>query len=243
MSKENHKIFSLETKEDFIIYLSELIILVQMKLTILKRYLEQLEKEIEICGLDQNHNVKISPNVYQEYRDKLMNTQNYLLNLVGDETKTAMSYKKFRKILEKKSKSIGIEFDKLKEELQALIIKANVSRNWSMHVPESLLNAQMEYDTEESGEDIRKFILDNVNPIGIPHYEYYEGKWLLDLYENSKLSYEGTRMIHQQMKKDYSKLIGESVRILPVINEIRTFKQINIPKISMDMQLRKYKKK
>lgn len=44
-------------------------------------------------------------------------------------------------------------------------------------------------------------------------WEYHEIKWLINLYESSKIAYESYRKVFQCMKKDYSLLIGKNMRI------------------------------
>lgn len=51
------------------------------------------------------------------------------------------------------------------------------------------------------------------NPIYSTEYSSYEAAWIIDLYEESNNLYQAFSQVFQQMEKDYSKLIGESVRI------------------------------
>jgi hypothetical protein len=56
--------------------------------------------------------------------------------------------------------------------------------------------------------------------------------------------YQGYSKVFQQMKKDYSKIIGKSIEIIPkYVEQLRPFTEdFAIPQISFEMQNKKYKK-
>ncbi len=62
-------------------------------------------------------------------------------------------------------------------------------------------------------------------------------KFIESLYEEGVELYEGFRSIHQCMKKDYSKLIGESVRISrEYIEAPKCVESLCVSKLSSEIQ-------
>ncbi|MED0670422.1 hypothetical protein P4S95_09345 [Aneurinibacillus aneurinilyticus] len=237
---ENYKVFKFVEKNDFIIYLREVIYIAYKMLKDHRRYLTMLEKEIERYKVLTDENAKIPPYVYEDTRNLLKNVTNSLLNLFSDEGHSGTSYKKFRTAAEskKKGKRLGINLEKLSEEHEDILEQFHELRNWSSHVPESLIVAQLEM-AKRDGFELR---IDK--DIQVASFEYYEGAWLISLYNEQKHIYEGFCKIFQQAKKDYSVLVGESMRIKRSHFPVRHLEEeIEIPKISLEMQLRQYEKK
>jgi hypothetical protein len=224
--------FPLNNKEDFIVYLQQLIIRVDIRLQRYKRYLDEISKDMLKYELLKKENVLIPAKLYEEYTDLFGNTQKHLVNLIADNTKSAMSYLKFRKIAEKQEFGL-VKIDNFTTEL---INDINVLRNWSLHAPESMLVAERE-------------VLGNISfkmpysLIEIPIFEKYEGIWLVSLYLEADGLYRRIRHIFQQMKKDYSFLINKSMEICHRDLNVRPFDKmsIDVPAISMQIQKGKYK--
>ncbi len=59
-----------------------------------------------------------------------------------------MSYKKYRDLVEKKKKNKALSFEiyDLTDEQRSTLKLFNTLRNWSSHVPESLLTAERKID-------------------------------------------------------------------------------------------------
>lgn len=234
----NLKIYKLDKKEDYIVYLRHLIILAHKNMMVYKMYLNKLEKYINQNEYDKKPESLIRPEVYFENQDKINNTSSYLLNLFADDTGIAMSYKKFRRCANKKIKKLQLGLDELDDEINNIIMQFNNLRNWSLHVPESLVTAQLEIVKKHKLED---YFMNDYSTISIPEYIYYEAAWLVDLLKENKELYSGCSKIFQQMKRDYSKLTGSSMRIEKKYYDIRPINDMDIPKISFEIQKNSYK--
>ncbi|PWX08373.1 hypothetical protein ACSW93_06395 [Clostridium perfringens] len=209
----NNKIKVIKNKKDAIIFLNQLIILTDKRMMRLKRALKDLEK---FLSTHVEYDTKIPTDVYHRYSESIECTSDYLLNLLGDETKTAVSYKQFRNVIEKQKKHEQLDFqlDKLEPEIVNLLNNIRNMRNWSHHVAQSLFNSQIEYMEKVS--KIPKPLVEaqfSQADIHVLTWEYHEIDWLKELLEKSTENYEMFSKVFQRMKKDYSKLIGTSVRI------------------------------
>ncbi|MFN4151500.1 MAG: hypothetical protein ACK4IX_11200 [Candidatus Sericytochromatia bacterium] len=196
------KTFKLQKKDDFIEYLKELIILVHKFILKQKKYLDDLKNKIE--SYESINSIKISTLEYDEISDKMMHIQGYLLNLIGDQSKDAMSYKKFRQKISGNKHIFGLKT--LNNNISSILNQFNTSRNWSMHVPESLLNSRIKINKDLNIKPL-------LNPINIAEYEYYQGRWLVSLYNECKNFCNGFEIVFKQMLEDYSILINDKVEI------------------------------
>ncbi|QNU68085.1 hypothetical protein EHE19_006500 [Ruminiclostridium herbifermentans] len=120
-----------------------------------------------------------------------------------------------------------------------IINQINNDRNWGSHIPESLLVAQMEIVKKKIEEHPGRYAAIN-NPIRIVEFEYYEGAWLVDLYREATNNIKRFERVLQQMKKDYSILIGKSMHIEKVLINTRPIGDLDIPQISNEIQQNKY---
>jgi len=235
----NFKSYNLDNKENFIIYLRGLIIMTHKHISVYKRYVDELDKYIKENEYDKIKTACIDPFIYFEYKDKMDGVLAYLLNLIGDETKTAMSYRKFRNFAKKRqSKGLELDLTELSEEIKFILNEFNNLRNWSLHVPESLFTAQFEIAKKYG---LEKNSMNTSSTIIIPEFSTYEAEWLVDLLKEHKNIYSGSRKVFQQMKKDYSLLVGESMRIEKKHHNVRPVKDMDIPRISYEIQRGKYK--
>lgn len=210
----NKKIKAIENKKDAIIFLNQIIILVDKRMMRLKRSILDLEEELK----NYDENVKIiRTDIYHRHSERIECLSNYLFNLFGDETKTAVSYKQFRNIIEKKVRQGHQEFqlDELESDIVNLLNEFRDMRNWSHHVPQSILNSQLDYMKEQAGlpSDFVDFNF-SYEIIVVLTWEYHEIAWLYELHNNISIQYQKFSKVFQRMKKDYSKLIGTSVRII-----------------------------
>lgn len=210
----NKKIKAIENKKDAIIFLNQMIILVDKRMTRLKRSILDLEEELK----KYDENVKtIRTDIYHRHSERIECLSSYLFNLFGDETKMAVSYKQFRNIIEKKAKQGHKEFqlDKLESDIVNLLNQFRDMRNWSHHVPQSVLNSQLDYMKEQAGlpSGLVEFNFSD-EIIAVLTWEYHEIAWLYELHSNITKQYQEFSKVFQRMKKDYSKLIGTSMRII-----------------------------
>lgn len=212
-NKKELKQFKLESKDDFVIYLQELITRTDKciyhfgnHLKIFKEFIEVKKNENTDLSIEE---ILISSIDYNLYLSIMSGHIFYILNVIGDLSNGAISYYKFRDIIQKRinKKSLDFEIDELPKDIKDDLVLFNKSRNWYNHIPESLINAHIELI--RAGE-LRGH---TVNPIIVEYYDNYTLRYVEDLYlENMKI-YSGARKIHQCMKRDYSKLIEENVSI------------------------------
>lgn len=240
MSKD-YKYFALDNKENFIIYLKFLIEHTQIHMRSHKRYLKEIAEVIEKMELREDKKKKIDSTIYIDLRYKIMKPQDMLLNLLGDETKSALSYRKFRVLVKRKMKKNNLDLGlvELSDEMWHLLKEFNIWRNWGLHMPESLLVANIEVQRITAKEKNIVFKKE-YNPIKNTVFNYYEAGWIISLHEECSNIHNGFSKVFQQMKKDYSKLIGESLRIEDSVFDVRPLEDMNIPKISGDIQRNKY---
>lgn len=119
----------------------------------------------------------------------------------------------------------------MNDELAFHLNEFNRLRNWQNHVPESLLTSEISL--------IDKGVLleHPKNPIEVYYYSYVSFDYFKDLYTTSVAFCEVARVLHQAVKKDYSLLIGESVRIERVfIDKVKTLEHFNATKMSAKIQ-------
>ncbi len=211
---ENKKIKIIESKKDAIIFLNQLIILVDKRMMRLKRCILELEDELKKYDDVEN---KIRTDIYNIYSERIEHLTNYLFNLLGDETKMAVSYKQFRNILDKKVKQghQELRLDELDKDTEILLNQFRDMRNWSHHVPQSILNSQVDFMKEQTGysSDLVDFNFSQ-EIVVVLTWEYHEITWIKELHDRILQQYEDFSKVFQRMKKDYSKLIGKSMEMI-----------------------------
>ena len=238
--------FKFEKRNDFKIYLHEIIVNIYGDLKIYRRYLKELEEYIKTKKIYENPKKLIRYDVYIDFKNKIIFTQNQLANIIGDDSDKALSYKKFRRIAEKHSKKFDLNFETLDYKIRNKLNDINELRNWSLHKPESLLTSQLE---------IRSILKDNYeNEFGIRtdeiydhrvrvvEFEFCEGEWLISLLNECNDLEDEFSKIFTQVKKDYSKLAEESMRIEKTFIKVRPIEDSVVSLLSHCIQNKYYKK-
>lgn len=113
----NNKIKQINNKIDAIIFLNQLINLTDKRMT---KFVNSIkDAELSLQTLKKSNKQLLLTNDFDCYSERIESTTLYLLNVFGDETKTAVSYIQFRKILNKKVKQGHNEFllDELDEDI------------------------------------------------------------------------------------------------------------------------------
>lgn len=225
------KSYQFDNKTDYIVYLQEIIARTDKCIFKMKMYLEELKKIIE--ELNKKNNDWVSADIYSRYVDLLSNNTAYLLNIIGDKQKTSISYAKFRLVIGKRklSNSLGFEMRDLDDEIEFYLKDLNIMRNWHNHVPESLLLSEIEMI--RAGE----FKPHRIQPIEVNFFKEIDITVIKDLLDSSQDFYVVCRKVHQSMKKDYSILIGESVKIVRVtLDKRKTLELFKASKLSGEVQ-------
>lgn len=191
----NSKGFPLNNKADFIYYLRDIIDITFRYLIRLKRYCQELEKVIEINEMKGNPEKLLSSNLYEEFFDKIRHVQTVLLNLIGDKTKLALSYNKFREIADKRMQNgLDLNLDKLSDEMRKDLNRFNHWRNTNLHVPLSFLSSTRELARQKVIEDPNLYGHIPENPIYVFQYEFQYSSLFLIMLKSIKNS------IHNQEK-------------------------------------------
>jgi hypothetical protein len=239
----NYKRFVIDSRSDYIIYLRMIIVQSHKLIKSLKKYTEELNNKLEELNLRNKPNALIDTEIYEEFNDKIGNVEHRLLNIVGDLQADSMSYYKFKKMLLKRNIEVKNDLGALSKEMESNLSTVNVNRNWALHMPESLLHAQIETIKEIwSKNDLQEF-LTKFNPVGVPYLKKYEGKWLISLHEQCVGNLKLYEEVYESMLLDYGRLLGTEPIINEMQYEIRDFEsEIELPKTSYAMQQRKYKK-
>lgn len=204
MVNNNSKIFKFKERSDYIFYLSELIIDLIQK----KDRLSEYQSEIELI-LKNNPTAKyINSVLYESISDKTVRIFQYLFNLIGDESKKAVSYRKFRKLLFKQKNVLNIDIEELSQEEKKILSDFNSLRNWGLHIPESLFIQKKAFFKMNSD-----FINTNKRIIPIPRYDNFEIEFLIKQKDEIFEVLEYCEKILNRMKIDYSSLINEDFAI------------------------------
>lgn len=230
MQNTNSKIFRFKDKGDFVFYLSELIVDLIQKTDRLKFYHSEIEEILR-----NNPNAKfINAILYDSISDKVNRVYQYLFNLLGDESKMAVSYRKFRKLLYKQRNMLEITISPLTEDELQILSEFNSLRNWSLHIPESLyIQKRIHFQMDSN------FMMANKNKIAIPRYDNFEIEFLTKQKEEIESVFEYTDIILKRMKEDYSSLIDGQFELEYEENQVKPYFFMKAVEESWNSQNRK----
>jgi hypothetical protein len=229
---QKSKSYKFEDKTDYIFYLSEIIIdLIQRK-----ERIELCLKEANSILINNPSAKLINSNLYDSISDTIIRPLQYIFNLLGDESKQAVSYKKFRKLLFVKRNILGIDLNPLSDEENRILNEFNLLRNWSLHIPESIYTEKKTFFKINSD-----FIIENKNKIIIPKYENFEIKFLENFKKEMGDVLIEIEKILSRMKDDYRIIIGEDFEIEYEQNHYKSFAIMDIVSNSWDIQIKKDK--
>lgn len=210
----------------YCVYYNELIMMAKEKIRQIYQ-VDELEIDdkniyseiIKVMGLDNyidNHkDYKIDYIKYKSIEDKIVNVQLQLLNLLGDRTKKGgVSYWRFRyeyrKLKDEKNVDLP-ELEILSQEFNKLLNEMNSSRNYLHHMTDAKFI--------EWGNYRKKQILDNPgvfrkwpdSTIVSDRYKNVSVEWLWQLVFSQSEFKRNVKKVLMQMKKDYSRIYGESM--------------------------------
>jgi hypothetical protein len=224
------KIYKFREKEDYIYYLSQIIADTVKYKERLKRYLLEINELIE-CNLEAEI---IEAVVYESVSDKSKAILYYLFNLLGDESKSAVSYRKYRKLLVKGSPCLGVHFDKLTNEEVQVSNSFNQHRNWGLHIPESLFTNQRQIH------DITGIVIDkNKETIPVEIYEYFDIQYLTSLKTELEDVVSNIEVLENRMMQDYLKLAGVHFQVSLFHIKVKPYKIMDTVKASFNTQTKK----
>ena len=221
----NNKIFNLTNKEDYIFYLSEIII----DFITYKNRLSIYQLEMNTL-IEKNKDKKIIDiYLYQSISDRIKSLFYYIFNLIGDETKLAVSYRKFRKRLYKNKAHLALAIEDLSEEETQIINNFNKHRNWGLHIPESLIVQKKDFLKIDYD-----FINKHKNNIAVPHYEFFEIEYLEKLNVETIEVLSELKKLEKRIFKDYRLLVNEPFEVKIEIQQVKPYKIMDIVKSSYE---------
>ena len=221
----NNKIFNLTNREDYIYYLSEIIIdFITYKNRLLMYQLEMSDL------IEKNKDKKIIEiYLYQSISDRIKSLFYYIFNLIGDETKLAISYRKFRKRFYKNRVHLGLRIEDLSEEYKQILNNFNKHRNWGLHIPESLIVQKKNFLKIDYA-----FINKYKKNIAVPHYEFFEIEYLEKLNEETIEILSELGKLEKKIFEDYGLLVNEPFEINIEMQQVKPYKIMDIVKASFD---------
>lgn len=226
-----------DTKDSFVYYLWYILRLAYMEIDRHGCYLRQLEEVIKERDLRGNGK-PVPTNVFNEIRDKIEYVSMGICNLLGDHADKAISYKKFRHEADKRNTELKLDLSPLDDNCIQQLNNLNTNRNWALHIPESLMTAEL---------DIRKKIIETgkyeqvLNPIEVGYELYHDKAYMIELYDNNVMCRSIYRELFRQMRKDYAELLGEKIEIKWSEHNIRTAESMLPINLSAQIQIKKYK--
>ena len=224
------KIYKFREKEDYIFYLSEIISDTVKYKERLNRYLSEING---LIALNPEAKV-IDALVYESVSDKSKAILYYLFNLLGDESKSAVSYRKFRKRLVKGEPCLGAKFEVLTNEEAQVLNSFNQHRNWGLHVPESLYTHKREI-YEITGAVIDKY----KDTVPLEVYEYFDIKYLTSLQSELAVVVSSIEILEKRMMQDYLKLAGVHFQVSLVRLKVKPYKIMDVVQASFNTQTKK----
>lgn len=215
------KTYKFKQQADYVFYLSEIIADTVKYKDRLNRYRLEVDNLFEL-----NPDAKIvQTELYESISDKTKAIFYYIFNLLGDESKNAVSYRRFRKILIKNQKELNIKIENLSNEEAAISNLLNKHRNWGLHIPESLFVSKRKVlDLDAS------FIMEHCYKIPLPQFSYFEIEYLEKLKDDIDNVISAIEVLEKLMRKDYSKLIGKDFALYPDLMQVKPYKIMDIVK-------------
>ena len=165
-----------------------------------------------------NHNkYKIDYIEYKSMEDKILNVAAQLLNLLGDRTKKGgVSYWRFRyeykKLKDEKQVDLP-ELEILSQDFNEILNRMYSSRNYQHHMTDAKFIEWGNYRKKQIKDNPGVFVKWPDSVIYSERYEYVSVEWLWQLVHSQIEFKKDVREILQQMKKDYSHIYGERMRV------------------------------
>lgn len=198
-TKQQYKIFSINSREDACSVLGMLISEVSVDLDKYEEY--ALEAEALLENVDKKY---VPAKVYDDIHDKLLHRQHEILKLTADHQKSSFSYKDLRGLLEKK----GYILSPLPQEVAEILSELLDVRNWTFHNPQSLMVAAKEVAEKSIPDGLKGFvqITPQLNPVIIQKIDRYESSMLASLVLHTRKRIEQFEKVLASIKADYQEI-------------------------------------
>lgn len=216
------KTYIFNNKEDHIFYFNYLIQEVlnfKMQLNFCLNDIKELEESLSTGKLIET----LQFEAISRRKDGILR---FLCNLLADETKGAVSFKKYRKKLKKDANKYGVNLPELPSSISEKLNFLNQLRNWSLHYPESLVIAE-------------KALLQKPIPSDVIYrvdFQFYEKEYLTKMIEELTDLNNNFEEVFNQMINDYELLIGNKVLIYNAKITTKEYSLMQIVSDSWDMQ-------
>lgn len=229
----NLKDYNFDSKEAFIYYIQHLVIIISRALERYEKQIVELQEFIEKNKIAENPEVICSADKYENFKCMLGFSCNYLSNLFGDQAKFGTSYQNYRKNVKKRGGEFDMKHVEFSQEQEQELNQVTTLRDWANHVPVSLINSTMVKSFETK--------IDTQKPIFIAEFNNYEGMWLITLYDQNSELLQGYKRLFELLKQDYKKLTGSPCIVVKNEIPVRSISDLQIPKISYEIQNKKIK--
>nr|WP_323410914.1 hypothetical protein [Oscillibacter sp.] len=232
------KKYEFNDDRDFIIFLSLLIEITYKYLRIYDNHFHELEEFTrsntgeELFKLISSENFdlikfrfnkkyekkpKINKINYWKYKSleyQLLTSRNLLLNAFADRTSNGVSYWRFRKEFQKRKSDDEncLKLTEFDENIRSIFNDLSSSRNYEHHLTDAKFIEWRKYREKQLSLSPIKFRWPSEN-IQIGLSDFVDLRYLLSTYLASKELQNCFKQLLQYMKKDYSKLIGTTMRI------------------------------
>lgn len=199
-TKQQYKLFNIDSIENALLVLSSLIIPVTINL----RKFNQYSKEAESLLGKYKSKEFIPANEYDDIYDKTLYRQRELLRFIADHQSSSFSYIDTREIFVKK----GF----LKRELDANcenILKELLNiRNWSFHNAQSLMVAEKEIVMRSIPDRLAEIVevKPQLNPVVIRYYSEYSCEYLKSFIRHNTIRNNQFKVVLEEMQKDYQSM-------------------------------------
>jgi len=224
------KAYKFKNKEDYIFYLSEIVSDTAKYKEKLLRYLGEIEHILE-----SKPNAEMVETVfYEAISDKINANFLYIFNLLGDESKYSVSYRKFRKLLVRGDIFLNTKFEQLTNEEARISNEFNQYRNWGLHIPESLLTNKRKILGIDSG-NVNKY----KNSVHLEVYEFFDIKYLKALKDETESVIESIEILEKRMQEDYSKLTETEYSLCLERFKVKPYEIMSIVEASLNTQMGK----
>lgn len=256
----NYKQFQLKTKDDYAYYLEYIIVQFATKLRRFERYLEDIEvilsevinfAPVKKC-LEAHDDINSSPTVsveisittlpskiYDSYMDMTTASGLGILNLLADTQTSSVSYQSFRKLITKTNFANLLK--PLEDKHKKMLDHFRDFRNWSAHIPQSLINAEL-VAAEKFDKDAKAKIYGPKSAILVPAFEEHATEYLVKLYVDCYTTSKLFRTMLLKIHEDYQSLTGKETKVDYALIPVREYESETISDISLSMQQKKFGK-
>lgn len=208
--KSNYKIYPINSVEDGLLVLGQLIMSVKYHLEKYFSYNLELNNvihqhiKVDLKSKEILESTPIAENVFHDLNDKILYRQMMILKMLADEQKASFSYKNVRRIFQRQN----YLKNPLSEKSNQILNNFLDIRNWSFHNSQSMLSATKEVVEKTIPDELKPFVSSKhqLNPVYICVDDFYDISYLLSLDIHMKRRIEQFNNILECMISDYNEM-------------------------------------